>query len=106
MRKESLKGEQHNKLPKGFFGRTFFSKFTSSEQSYAATLRHNTEHQQPQAPQTYRNGCRTSVQQHLPQQEFQKTGLLVQARSSSDNDELKVTIVLQRIITELSETVS
>jgi hypothetical protein len=45
------------------------------------------------------------VQQHLPQQEIQKTGLSVQAPSSSDNGTLKVATVAQRIITELSEAV-
>jgi hypothetical protein len=35
------------------------------------------------------------VQQHLPQQEIQKTSLSVQAPSSSDNDKLKVATVVQ-----------
>jgi hypothetical protein len=46
------------------------------------------------------------VQQHLLQQEIQKTGLSVQAPSSSDNDTLKVATVLQQIIAQLSEAVS
>jgi hypothetical protein len=43
------------------------------------------------------------VQQHLPQQEFQKIGLSVQAPCSSNNDMLKVTTIVQLIITELSQ---
>jgi hypothetical protein len=46
------------------------------------------------------------VQQHLPQQEIQKTGLSVQAPSSFDSDKLKVAIVVQQIKKELSEAVS
>jgi hypothetical protein len=46
------------------------------------------------------------VQQHLPQQEIQRTGLSVQASSSTNNDTLKIATVVQQIITELSETVS
>jgi hypothetical protein len=46
------------------------------------------------------------VQQQLPQQEIQKTSLSVQARSSSDNDKLKVAIVVRQIMRELGEAVS
>jgi hypothetical protein len=46
------------------------------------------------------------VQQHLPQQEMQRTGLSVQAPSSSDNDRLKVAIVVRQIMRDLSEAVS
>jgi hypothetical protein len=91
---------------KGSSGRTFFSKFTSSEQSYAAALRQDTQHQQPQAPQTYEKSFLLPVQQHLPQQEIQIIGLSVQAPSSTNNDTSKITTVLQQIITELSEAVS
>jgi hypothetical protein len=45
------------------------------------------------------------VQQLLPQQEIQNTGLSVQALSSSNNDVLKVTTVVRQIMTELSEAV-
>jgi hypothetical protein len=44
-----------------------------------------------------------SMQQHLPQQEIQRTGLSVQVPSSSNNDMLEVATVMQQIITELSE---
>jgi hypothetical protein len=54
MRKESWKVEENNDLPKVSSGRMFFSQFASSEQSYAAALRQDTQQQQPQAPQTYR----------------------------------------------------
>jgi hypothetical protein len=46
------------------------------------------------------------VQQHLPQQEFQKTGLSAQALSSSDSDALKVATAVRQIMKELSEAVS
>jgi hypothetical protein len=52
-----------------------FSKFTSSQQSYAAALRQDTQQQQPQAPQTYVKSVQHPVQQHLPQYEFQKTAV-------------------------------
>jgi hypothetical protein len=45
------------------------------------------------------------VQQHLPQQEIQKTGLSVQTPGLSDNDMLKVATVVQQIMTELIEAV-
>jgi ABC-type Na+ efflux pump permease subunit len=82
-----------------------FSKFTSSEQSYAAALRQDTQHQQPQVPQTYGKSVQHPVQQHLLQQEYQKTGLSVQAPSLSDNDKLKVATVVRQIMRELSEAV-
>jgi hypothetical protein len=44
------------------------------------------------------------VQQYLPQQEFQKTGLSVLAPSSSNND--NVATVVHQIIKELSEAAS
>jgi hypothetical protein len=42
------------------------------------------------------------VQQHLPQQEIQRTGL----SSSTNNDTLIISKVVQQIITQLSEDVS
>jgi hypothetical protein len=46
------------------------------------------------------------VRQHLPQKQIQKTGLSVQAPSSSINDMLKVAIAMQHAMMELSEAVS
>jgi hypothetical protein len=46
----------------------FFSKFTSPEQSYAAALCQDTQHQQPQAPQTDEKSMQNPIQQYLPQQ--------------------------------------
>jgi hypothetical protein len=46
------------------------------------------------------------VQQHLPQQEIQKTGLSVQAPSSINNETLKIVSVVQHITTELNIAVS
>jgi hypothetical protein len=46
------------------------------------------------------------VQQHLPQQEIQRIVLSVQASSSTNIYTLKVAIVVQQIMTELSEAVS
>jgi hypothetical protein len=84
------------------------SKFTSAEQSYIAALRQDTQQQQqqPQAPQKDWKSVHHPVQQQLPQQEIQKTGLSVQASSSSDNDKLKAATAVRQIMRELSEAVS
>jgi hypothetical protein len=76
-----------------------FSKFTSPEQSYTVALCQDTQHQQPQADGK-------SMQQHLPQHEIRRTGLSLQAPSASNSDKLKVTIVVQQIMTEFSEGMS
>jgi hypothetical protein len=55
----------------------FFSKFTSPEQPYAGALM---QQQQPQAPQTDVKSFQLPVQQHLTQQEIQRTGQSVPAR--------------------------
>jgi hypothetical protein len=102
MRKE----KSTQRAPKGFSGRTLLAKFTPAEQSYAAVLRQETQQEQPQAPQTDGRSVQHPVQQHLSQQELQKTGLSVQAPSSSDNDKLKVATVVRQIMRELSEAVS
>jgi hypothetical protein len=73
----------------------FFSDFTSPEQPYAAALRQDKQHQQPQAPQTYGKSLRPPVQEHLPQQEIQKTGLSVQTPSSSSSEMIKVATVVK-----------
>jgi hypothetical protein len=44
--------------------------------------------------------------QSLPQQEIKRTGLSVQAPSSTNNDTLKIATAVQRIMTELSEAVA
>jgi hypothetical protein len=80
--------------------------FTSPEQFYTGALCQDMKHQQPQAPRTEGKSLWCRLQQHLPQQEIQKTSLTVQASSSSNNDMLKVAIVVQQIITDLSEDVS
>jgi hypothetical protein len=64
----------------------FFSKFTSPDQSYTGALHQGTQPQQPQAPQTDGKSLRHHMQQHLPQQELQRTGLSVQAPSLTNND--------------------
>jgi hypothetical protein len=46
------------------------------------------------------------IQQHLPQQEIQKTGLSAQAPNSSNNEIIEVDTVVQQITTEFSESVS
>jgi hypothetical protein len=76
--------------------RTFFSKFTSPQQSYGAALRQDKQHQQPQTTQT--------EQQYLKQKDFQKTDLSVQAPSSSNND--TVATVVHQIMTKLIKAVS
>jgi hypothetical protein len=85
-------------------GRTFFSKFTSPEQSYAAALRQDKQHPQPKAPQTDGKSVRHPLQQYLSQQGFQKPGLSVQAPISSNNN--AVATVVQQIMIELSGAVS
>jgi hypothetical protein len=70
--------------------------FTSPQQSYAAALRQDKQHQQPQTTHT--------EQQYLPQKEFQKTDLSVQAPSSSNND--TVSTVVHQIMTKLTKAVS
>jgi hypothetical protein len=100
--KGELQRRRAQRLPKESFGRTFFSKVTSPEQTYTDALRQDTQHQQHQAPQTDEKML-AHVQQHLPQQEFQKTGLSVQAPSSSNSDTLAT--VVPQIMTELSVAV-
>jgi hypothetical protein len=46
------------------------------------------------------------MQQHLSQQEIHKTGLAMQAPSSTSNEILKAATVVECIMTELSEVVS
>jgi hypothetical protein len=46
------------------------------------------------------------LQQHLPQQEIQTTGLSVQAPSSYNNDTIEVATVVHYIMAELREAVS
>jgi hypothetical protein len=75
--KGELQRRRAQRAPKGFSERPFFSKFTSPQQSYAAALRQDKQHQQPQATQTQ--------QQYLPQREFQKRGLSVQVPTLSSN---------------------
>jgi hypothetical protein len=84
------------RAPKRPSGRTFFSKLTSPQQSYAAALRQDKEHQEPQTTQTEK--------QYVPQEEFQKTGLSVQAPSSSNND--TVATVVHHIMTKLTKAES
>jgi hypothetical protein len=45
------------------------------------------------------------LQQHLPQQEIQKTGLSLQAPSSANSEMIKVATVMQQIVTELRKSV-
>jgi hypothetical protein len=61
------------------------------------------QHQQPHAQQTYGKSLRILVQQHLPHREIGRTGVSVQAPSSTNKDMLKVVTVVQQIMTELSE---
>jgi hypothetical protein len=66
------------------------------------------QHQQPQAPQTYRKSLLIRVQQHLTQQEILRTGLSVQAPNLTNDDMLlvKIATVVEQIMTELGEAVS
>jgi hypothetical protein len=91
-----LQRRRAQQAPKGPSGRAFFSKFTSPQQSYAAALRQDKQHQIPQTTQT--------EQQYLPQKECQKIDLSVQAPSSSNND--SVATVVHQIMTKLTKAVS
>jgi hypothetical protein len=64
--KGELQKRKAQRALKASYGRTFFSKLSSPEQSYEAALRQDTKHKQPQASQT--DG--KSVQQHLTEQEI------------------------------------
>jgi hypothetical protein len=77
----------------------FFNKFTSPEQLYTVSLYQDMQQQQPQASQADGKKVRHPVQQHLSQQKIHKTGLSVQAPSFSNSDMLKVTTVVQQIMT-------
>jgi hypothetical protein len=57
--KEELLRRRAQKVPKGSSERTFFSRFTSPEQSYTAALSQDTQHQQPLPPQTDGKACST-----------------------------------------------
>jgi hypothetical protein len=70
--------------------------FTSPQQPYAAALLQDKQHQQPQTTHT--------EQQYLPQKEFHKTGLSVQAPSSPNND--TVATVVHQIMTKLTKALS
>jgi hypothetical protein len=109
---KELQRRRAQRAPKGFSGRTFFSKFTSPQQSYAAALCQDTHHQEPQVPQTYGKSFQTPVQQHLPQQKIQKTGASVQAPSqltmtcnATDHDRAQWSCVRKRqkmVITKMA----
>jgi hypothetical protein len=76
-------------------GDRYSLKFTSPQQSYAAVLRQDKQHQQPKATQT--------EQQYLPQRKYQKTCLSAQAPSSSKDI---VVTAMHKIMTALSKAVS
>jgi hypothetical protein len=103
---KNWKGEEHNKLPRDFLGGR--SSLSSPHYSSPTQLHcvKTSQHQQPQAPQTYENSYRSPVQQHLPQQEIQRTGLSLQVPTSTNNDTSKIATVLPQNMTELSEAVS
>jgi hypothetical protein len=65
--------EKSRMSSEGISGRTLFSKFTSPEQSYAAALRQDTQHQQPQATQTDNKTVGHPVQQHPLQDEIHES---------------------------------
>jgi hypothetical protein len=67
-------------------------------------MRQDNQNHQLKAPQTEEQSVRHQVQQNLPQKEFQKRVLSVQAPSSSNND--TVATAAHQVMTELSEAVS
>jgi hypothetical protein len=102
--KGELQRRKAQRAPKEPSGRKFFSRFTSPEQSYAAELRQDNQNQQPKAPQTEEKNVRDPMQQYLPQQKFQQTGLSVQAPSSSNKT--TIATVAHPIMTELNDAAS
>jgi hypothetical protein len=106
MQKGELKRRIAQRAPKESSGRTFFSKLnltrlvpcscTASRQATPATTG---------TAGMWEKFAATNAQ-HLPQQEIQRTGLSVQAPSSTNNETLKVATTVQQIITELREAVS
>jgi hypothetical protein len=106
MQKENCRGAEHNKFARDpLAGR---SSLSSPHQSIPAQLHciktlntsnHRHHRQMGKALQH-------PVQQHLRQQEIQKTGLSVRATSTFNNEMIKVATVVQQIMTELSEALS
>jgi hypothetical protein len=94
-RKENCKGKSTTSS-QGILWEDVLLEVQLTMASYADALRQDKQHQQPQATQT--------EQHYLPQKEFQKTGLSVQAPSSSSIDTLDA--VVHQIMTELSKAVS
>jgi hypothetical protein len=70
--KGELQRRRAQRAPKGPSGRTFFSKFTSPEQFYTAALLQDTQHQQPQAPQTYGKAWRHPCSSMCDNREFRE----------------------------------
>jgi hypothetical protein len=95
--KRKLKRRRAQRNPMGPSGRGFFRKLNSPEQSYAAALRKDNKHQQPQVPQTDEKSVRQPVHQRLPQEEIQNTYLSVRAYNSPYN--YIVAAVVHEIIT-------
>jgi hypothetical protein len=106
VQKENSKGEQHNKVPRDPLGGR--SSLSSPHQSSPTQLHcvqtWNTSNHKHR--KTYGKTLRIPLQQHLPQQIIQRTGLPVQAHSSTNSDTLKIATVVQQIMTELSEALS
>jgi hypothetical protein len=95
MQKENCIGEEHNDLPRDPLGA--HSPLSSPHQSSPTQL-----HCIRTLNASNHSHCRqkgkargTPVQQHLPQQEIQKTGLSIQAPSLPNNDTLKEATVIQ-----------
>jgi hypothetical protein len=105
MRKQNCKGEEHNDLPRDhFWGRSSISSdhHSNSTQLHWVKTRNTSNHRH----RRYGKSFRPTVQQHLSQQEIYRIGLSVHAPSSTDNDMLEVSNVVQQIMTELSEAES
>jgi hypothetical protein len=92
MHKENCNGEENNEIPRDLLG---------GRQSYALHCSTPATRDTAEGSQSIQH----PMQQHMPQQKIQKTSLSVQASSSTNNDLLGVTIVVQQILTELSEAV-
>jgi hypothetical protein len=68
-KEEMLRRKQHRSTPKETAGKTFTSRLTTSEQSFAAALRKGTQHHTPQQvqPAAMKSGTQTTEQEPTQQ---------------------------------------
>jgi hypothetical protein len=99
-----LQRRNAKRAPKGSSGRKFFSKFTSPEQFYAATLSQDNQNQQPKAMQTERKVSDIPCCSICHSRNSSKEVCQYRLPESSNNT--TVVTVVHQIMTELSEAMS